>query len=101
VWKYFQPIKEERSDACKCSKQAACQGYPQGKALNAGADEVDSSSGILMQQDSAVKALPVERLERFPGFILFCKVTNKNAKAQVFVLCSIESQSGSAMVTLT
>ena len=84
----MQPIQEERGDTGKPAKQTSRKGYPQDEMSNQGAGEMDTAAGILMHQSGAVVSLPAERPECFPGFILFYKVTNECADAQVLVLCS-------------
>jgi hypothetical protein len=46
-----------------------------------------------MHQDDAIEPFQAEHPECFPGFILFCEVTNENANTQAFVLCSLHDQS--------
>lgn len=92
-WKQLQPIEEERNDRGDPCKQAGCQGYPETKALDGEIDEMDSPTGILMHQGGAVEPVLCEFPECFPGLILLCEITNENANAQFFVLCSLNGQS--------
>jgi len=61
--------------------QARSQGYPEGAASVEWVYYPDISVRTLMHQRGAAKALPCQLPESFPGFILFCEVTNENTNA--------------------
>ena len=50
---------------------------------------MNNSAKILMHQDGTGETLLLEALERFPGLIVLCEITNEDANAQFLVLCSI------------
>ena len=57
------------------------QGCPEGTAPEEWICNMNISVRTLMHQGGAAEALPRQFPESFPGFILFCEVTNQNANA--------------------
>ena len=74
-------MQDERGHSGEPAGQEGSQGNPDGTAPEEWVCTMNISVRTLMHQGGAAEALPRQFPESSPGFILFCEVTNENAKA--------------------